>query len=277
MNFVKATTLFVSTILSLTLSMIFLTGNTFANPISSANEITIYDGNYSSASAWYGQSENNEVEPGMVTSQSWDLEGFFLEYTNLYMVGGYDFKNGNQGFTSGDIFIDIDGDAEYGDIHGTQNGQRDMTDTYGYDYVIDLDFSSLTYTVLGLDSDTVLRTAYYSANQGSSPWQYVSNGNVMTTGQITYEESSSDAADFFNDSDLHNMVAVDLSFLLGVDADTITYHFTMGCGNDNLMGQSGEILSSGSGSHAPEPGTILLLGFGMLSFAGLTRANANKG
>ena len=44
----------------------------------------------------------------MVTNQSWDLEGFFLENTSLYMVGGYDFKNGNRAFTSGDIFIDID-------------------------------------------------------------------------------------------------------------------------------------------------------------------------
>jgi len=41
-------------------------------------------------------------------------------------------------------------------------------------------------------------------------------------------------------------------------------HYTMGCGNDNIMGQ-GEIIPN------PEPATMLLLGFGLLGAAGLGR------
>ena len=270
MKQLKTNSLIVKIFFSSILITACLTGIAFSNPITDANQITIYDGNCAGSNSWYSQSENNEVEPGMVTNQSWDLEGFFLENTSLYMVGGYDFKNGNGAFTSGDIFIDIDGDAEYGDIHGTQNGQTDVATTYGYDYVIDLDFTSMSYVILGLDGDTVLRTAFYSANQGSSPWQYVSNGNEIGTGQITYEANSSDAADYYNDSDIHNMVMVDLSFLLGIDAETITYHFTMGCGNDNLMGQSDGIPGT-----VPEPGTMVLFGFGILGFACATRKKLN--
>ena len=76
-----------------------------------ADNITIYDGNSSSETGWYGTQEDQEVEPGMQTGQYWDLEGFFLDGSMLSMVGGFNFKTGRDGYTSGDIFIDIDGDA----------------------------------------------------------------------------------------------------------------------------------------------------------------------
>ena len=58
-----------------------------------ALNITISDGNYDSSS-WNGDYEDNEVEPGMVTGQDWDLEAFVLNGTWLSLIGGYDFING---------------------------------------------------------------------------------------------------------------------------------------------------------------------------------------
>jgi len=69
----------------------------------SAGDITIYD-NRGTGTGWYGGNEDQEVEPGMVNTQAWDLEGFFLQGNSLSMVGGFDFKNGYEGYKSGDIF-----------------------------------------------------------------------------------------------------------------------------------------------------------------------------
>ena len=80
-----------------------------------ATNITILDGNANSETGWYGKGEDQEVEPGMVANQNWDMEGFFLDGLTLTIVGGFDFINGVVGnqdsgvdrkWTSGDIFID---------------------------------------------------------------------------------------------------------------------------------------------------------------------------
>ncbi|MFA5905752.1 MAG: PEP-CTERM sorting domain-containing protein [Desulfobacula sp.] len=239
-----------------------------------ASNITIYDKNYSSATGWYGQQEDNEVEPGMETGQKWDLEGFFVNGTKLSLVGGYDFKNGQSGYTSGDIFIDIDvtgpDAAKYGDIHEGTNGNKIVQKTYGYDYVLDLDWTTApnnpTYTVYAMNENTKVKTAYYWQNQGSSPWRYESGGTVVSTGNtLVYNPNTLNYNGF--DGGQHNELIVDLSFLLtenpALDHMGFIAHYTMGCGNDNIMGQ-GTIPN-------PEPATMLLLGFGLIGLAGLTR------
>ena len=115
----------------LTILSIFLcTSNVFAT------NITICDKNYNTTPTptWYTSQEDQEVEPGMQTGQLWDLEGFLLDGTLLSLVGGYNFKNGQSGFDSGDIFIDVNGNAIYGDIDGTTDGNSEVLKTYGYDY-----------------------------------------------------------------------------------------------------------------------------------------------
>ena len=66
-----------------------MTGNALAVPV----DITIFD-QMSSGTGWWGQQENNEVEPGCVGGQQWDLEGFYLDQDTamLYMIGGYNFR-----------------------------------------------------------------------------------------------------------------------------------------------------------------------------------------
>jgi hypothetical protein len=173
-----------------------------------ATNITIWDENGYQA---FGQGgEDGETEPGMINNQSWDLEGFFLDGTILTMVGGYDFRDGyaytgpysDGSIDSGDIFIDIDGNAQY----GTGDHRRELAPTranYGYDYVLDLDFEALTYSVFKLTEE-------------SSDLTYVDFDTLLGR--------------------THDAVGVDLGFL-GKDITNFTSHFTMECGNDSLMGR----------------------------------------
>ena len=139
--------------------------------------------------------EDGEVEPNCVWNQNWDLEGFFLNGTSLSIVGGYDFDIINQNFPSGDIFLDVDGDAEYGFSNtGNGGGIQTVPNIYGYDYVIDLDFGSYSYNVYYITAAPTVAVCY-DQNKGSNPWRYVYDANnaSITSGTIVYFNDQSDA------------------------------------------------------------------------------------
>jgi hypothetical protein len=230
--------------------------------------ITIWD-KISSGSGWYGIQEDNEVEPGCLTNQVWDLEGFFLNGTTLTMVGGFDFVNGqsdgNSTWQSGDIFIDVTGDAKYGPPNtGTGGGNFIVKNTFGYDYALQLNFTNLTYTVFQLTPESTVKTVWFNANDESNPWRYVSGGTqIGGTGTILYwsGRSDSDVGGLLGGS--HYALAVDVSFLSGVP---FTSHFTYECGNDNLMGAAA----------VPEPATMFLLGSGLIGIGIFARWKFKK-
>ncbi len=269
--------------------MLFLILLFVAAPAFSAN-ITIWDKNGTDPGSGFN-GEDNETEPGMVLSQAWDLEGFLFENNNLSMVGGFNFKDGYRSsdssplYTSGDIFISTDalgpvyGKVQPGDLPNPQiNLQEDVLNTYRYNYVLDLDFSdpsmadpiTFDYKVYEIDEGTVLKTAKYDVNEGSSPWQYdnlsgpnqdVNPDVPIASGKFAYSFSTGDTADFtgMDGNEVHyTLTGFDLSFL-GAGVDFYS-HFTMGCGNDNLMGQ-------GTTSPVPEPATMVLLGSGLVGLA----------
>ena len=216
-------------------------------------DITIWDGRGVGSPG--NPMEDNETEPGMINTQAWDLEGFYLNGTTLTMVGGFDFVGGVSGYseyTSGDIFIDTTGNAQYGLTPDTS------VPFSGYDYVLDLDFSAMTYNVFEITDDVILADVLESYNEPySNPWKLVSTSNAsISDGVLTYIG--------FNELGLSNAVAVDIAFLNGKD---FTAHFTMGCGNDNLMGQTAPV---------PEPATMLLFGTGLVGMATLGRKKFKK-
>ena len=242
-----------------------------ASAFSVGSDITIFDGNATTAT-WYGSGEDQEVEPGMVKSQVWDLEAFFIDSENiLSLSGGYNFSTGVDGYTSGDIFIAVI-DAEndlpaYGDIHRSDtDGNNTYIGNYGYDYVLDLDVATGEYTAYQLDETSVLQTAYYQQNEGSSPWQYNAEDNddvALLSGSFSFIDSDlDDAVTAFEGETHYLLTGFDLSFL-GHDTEFYS-HFTMGCGNDNLMGY---------GVVVPEPGTWLLFGAGLVALALVRRRN----
>ncbi len=234
-------------------------------------EITIYDKS-SDSKTWHGVDEDGEVEPGAAHGQEWDLEGFFLKDSTLSMVGGYNFKDGVGGFKSGDIFIDKDGDsAQYGSDIAGQHGYNNtvMNNVFGYDYVLDLDFDAMTYDVYEIDGDTQVKTIKYAGFRESNAWRYESGGNYIEQGMFEYNPVGYDAAaiqNLFLGGGTHNVVTgFDMSFL-GVNTEFIS-HFAIECGNDNLMGHYDPV---------PEPGTLLLLGAGLIGLLALGRKRVKK-
>ncbi len=246
-------------LVGLTIIVAFLPAILFADLIN----ITIPDINdeYGSTYSWYKDVKNgyvtddNEVEYNCVPDQNWDLEGFFLDNSNneLSMVGGYNFEIGYGGFDPGDIFIDVDGGS--------------------YDYALVLDFGTSTYDVYSIDGTASLEKVYFGQNNASNPWKYTSGGEAVTEDiAFSYDDfetaSGENIYDVKGDSndDGHYVVSgIDLSFLGTTD---FMVHYTMECGNDNLMGR-------GSIS-VPEPGTLSLLTMGSLCLIGFWALRRKK-
>jgi hypothetical protein len=220
-----------------------------------ANDITISD-TVGSGSGWYGAQENNEVEPNCVTSQIWDMEKFLFNPTTkkLQMQGGFDMVNGvNAGspygyFYSGDIFIDVNGDARWGantptGLNPSGNGYQTVGNAnYKWDYVIAfgrtgggagggvLDGTYRVYNITGSSVDVL---AYFDQNDKSNPMRYSSGGSLVTSGGGLTQTS------FLDGEGTHYVLGnMDLSFLAGTGTGNFTFHFTEGCGNDLLMGRT---------------------------------------
>lgn len=224
-----------------------------------------------------GIAEDNETEPGTAIGQEWDVEAFQLSGTTLSVIGGFNFMTGEGTYASGDIFIDVDGDAVYGTDIGGGGTQAKSNSLFKYDYVIDFQqtvdgsydstVSSIgtKYTVYKLDeSASVVISVAVAGNAEANPWIYGSGGTPVQgyqdldlgVGLYTGTEYAG-----FNGNDTHNMIQVDLGFLGSVVPNGTLFKFTMECGNDNLVG-----------IQLPDTGaTVGLMGVGLAALGGMRR------
>ncbi len=260
-----------------------------ADPLLLGTNVTISDNNYSTG--WYGNREDNETEtnPETLVGQQWDLEGMYLHGTTLSLVGGYDFKNGASAYghtyLSGDIFVDVNGDALYGtaaaNTGATEYGIPQpllTTNLLGYDYALQLNFEAMTYNVLTLTPGTsvVSRVTDVAA---ANPYRYVSGGTPVAGAQnltLSYfgPLSPANAGDpsllGYGGNNQHYVLQVDTSFL--PSGITATFHYTMECGNDDLMGRFATPVAAVA-NPVPDSATstLLLLVGATLALFGLRR------
>ena len=246
-------------------------GFLLADPLVLGPNITRSDGNFA-GTGWYSNREDNETEtnPDTIVGQQWDLEGMYLNGSILSLVGGYDFKNGavagGHNYGSGDIFGDVNGDAVYGPAAAgsgaTSFGTPQpllSTNLMGYDYALQLNFAAMTYNVFSLVQGTAV-VSRVSDVASSNPFRYVSGGTAVGGYQnVAFQYFGPLSATNVGDATLlgysgnnsHYAIQVDTSFLSS--GATPTFHFTLECGNDNLLGQV-------TGSPVPDhAGSTLLL------------------
>lgn len=232
--------------------------------------------------------EDNEVELPAIANQSWDLEAFLLNGVQLKVVGGLNMVDGNtQGgagqaggsWDMGDIFLATAQIPLYGDAIGNVqggNGNQNIANVFGYNYVLDVHWESydpgnvpLTYTVYELDESTLL-SVYFDLFEEANPYRYVAEAhNNLGTFEASYIVGVPDGGvdvdgiDFIG-NDLHNVAMFDLDFLDNGsgEIDRMYAHATIECGNDSMMGLTGDF------AFLPDGGlTVMLLGFGLASLA----------
>jgi hypothetical protein len=233
---------------------------------------------------WYGAQEDNEVEPNCLTGQAWDLEAFMLDDTTLTMVGGWNFQGSLDGWASGDLFIDLGSetqplDSQYGPAAVNiprDDNNNSVNRNFLYDIVLDVDWATGNYTAYTLYNTSVvaLSEVYYGQNEESNPYRYVGGGSsAIATGTFSFGAWDNSETNFAGAT--HNAATVDLSWL---DMLFPTYdpnatweaearfHFTQGCGNDNLMGE-GAFGGEPTPPNTPEPATLVLMGLSLVGLA----------
>ncbi len=199
---------------------------------------------------------DNEVMPGNVMGNAWDMEAVLLDGNNLSLVGSYDWANGvpSDNVSTGDLFIAVNGSSTY-------------------NYALVFDYNADTYTAYQLNSGS----QFLGVNQGqnipfSNPFELVtSTATDIGSYGFQYQTGLSDDAALgytsWETPTTHNEISVDLgNFLALTTGEEIASHITMTCGNDELNG-FGKV---------PEPGSLSMILVGLLSIVGLAISRKRK-
>ncbi len=224
-----------------------------------------FDSNYQSTPTNMGYTglgignEDQETEPGTARGEIWDLEGIFLDGTELSLVGQWDFVNGvNSGgkeYSSGDIFIKT----------GSSRPAPQSTD---YEYVFDVDWLNATYKLYKINSGSFLSVTY---RMESNYWRIDTvNSDLTAIASGSFSSLIDNSLGFYGSSNHNVVTGFDLYPILldlGVNELEFYAHFTLSCGNDELEGHA---------TAAPEPITLILLGLSLIGLGTLSSKKLKK-
>ena len=250
-----------------------------------AKNITINDLQYPNSSGYgapgKGQGgEDQETEPGTLSGQNWDLEAFTLNGSLLSIYSGYNLLAGENPYGLGDLFIDVNGDANW--QPGVDNHISGITsnDKFLYDYVVHFNNRSgtsigageyMVYKLDGTRSEKFQETVYKS---GSNPWIYLPTRQDLThvvgSGKMAVETDLNDVLKLEDGTVVtggaHYIGGINLDFLSSKELNgSPLFHLTMECGNDSLVGR------------VPDAGsTVGLLGAAMAGISMFTRSFRRK-
>ena len=88
------------------------------------------------------------------------------------MIGGFNFKDGVEGYKSGDIFIKTDNGTPptYGSSAVGTGNNNIVSNSFGYNYVVKLNLGAAsTYDAYSIDGNAQVKTVSYQQNEGANP------------------------------------------------------------------------------------------------------------
>jgi|GEM_PF-4112590 len=208
-------------------------------------------------------------------SQGWDLEAMGVKNQGgqkvLQLLGGWDWVNGRDGYTTGDIFFSKDR-PNFG--HFKDNtGQTVNGGNYNYDFAVvftrDANNHLLGgYTIYSLTANAKFLTVNGSlpdeAKKFANPWRFdlanspIGSYSVVTTGNYVLTNGLDDAQakaaldlSYNIIGGTHNLLEVNIAAIAADLGPNFWAYHTMRCGNDALVG------------NVPLPSALLLLGAGL--------------
>jgi len=270
-------------------AVVAFTGQALADSFSSLNagenitiSDTIWNSTYNGGSPALGRGgEDNETErlvngTNTYTGQKWDFEGMFWNNSTnkLTLIAGWDFANGvvhgGPNVQVGDLFMGSWGslannsNPAAGKLFSANEVLAFSRDTTNDNTNNSLKSSGGTYNKVTGNFTTNGTTDVSQSN----PFSYKANGTVVSDASFKYSIGSVTGSGFSSwelpaDTGHYFMQIEGLTFA-EIAGDIM--HITLACGND---GGAGNV-------PVPEPGTMMLLGFGMLGLAVYGKRRMNK-
>jgi hypothetical protein len=205
--------------------------------------------------------ENNTVQNGAISNQTWDLERYDLIGSNLSIIGGFNFLTGKGSgssavFPMGDIFVYLGNETPYsvpsaGDHDGPWAGKD------AWDYVIHFDRGTdlnIRETAGGIGYSIFQKSENHTINLTQSPAALQTGLPWYVTAVSTPEAFGALTTSIDGEGTHYTIGGIDISEILGAN-QPFYLHSTMRCGNDVLWGHNE------GPSNVPDGGvTLCLLG-----------------